>query len=412
MARLGNIGWRSLALWTIAATLGLRMIIWLAGAVQNPSHSFVSHYAASRLVLEGADVARFYDDSWFMTQVERFEPTVIDIYHANLPTTSLILLPLAPLEYDAARALWTFFNVLVLVVGVLWALKMSGVRRDWAAGLLCLVFLFQPVHANLFHGTMYAMALAFLILAWWAYRSCRDPTTGVSLGLLFAAKTTALMYWPLFLVQRRWKALAWGAGTVSAIAVVSLPVLGSEAWLVYFDRASRLPSNPSLAVTAYQTVPGWVRHLLVHDAQWNPEPLAHLPAVSMVVSWFAALGMLGVSLMVALRRQSDLVFGSFTVLSLMLSPVSADSHYTMALLPIVILTSHVQDRIRSPEGLLLIAAALLIAADLPYGSAKVTSGVWALFAYPKLYGAFVLWALSLWLATREYPAPMKTAHPS
>lgn len=408
--RLARESWRSLLSWIIATALGFGMLFWLVGAIQRPANSFVAHYAASRLVLEGADVARFYEDEWFMIQVARFEPTVTDIYHANLPTMSLVLLPLSPFEYPSARMVWTLFNVLLLLAAVLWAMKMSGVGPGWAGGLLCLVFLFQPVHANLFHGSMYIMALALLVVAWWAYRGGGDPTTGVSLGVLFAAKTAALMYWPLFFVQRRWKVLGWGAATVAAIAVLSLPVVGTAAWGSYFDRASRLLSQPSLTVTAYQTVPGWVRHHLIHDPQWNPEPLTHLPTVATGISWLAGLGMLGVSAVVAWHRRNDLVFGSFAVLSLMLSPVSTDSHYTMALLPIVILTAHVRGRMRSLEGLLLIAGALLIAADLPYSSPRVADGIWALFAYPKLYGAFMLWALCLWLAVREVPSRMDTSY--
>jgi hypothetical protein len=35
----------------------------------------------------------------------------------------------------------------------------------------------------------------------------------------------------------------------------------------------------------------------------------------------------------------------------------------------------------------------IIAADLPYKSPRVTRGVWAIFAYPKLYGGIGLWGL-------------------
>ena len=39
------------------------------------------------------------------------------------------------------------------------------------------------------------------------------------------------------------------------------------------------------------------------------------------------------------------------------------------------------------EGLTLTAGAILIAVDLPYRSAELADGAWALLAYPKLYGA-------------------------
>jgi hypothetical protein len=44
----------------------------------------------------------------------------------------------------------------------------------------------------------------------------------------------------------------------------------------------------------------------------------------------------------------------------------------------------------------LLVAVALIAADLPYRAGRLTTGAWALLAYPKLYGAWLLW----WLARR------------
>jgi hypothetical protein len=392
---------RRILLWLLTAGAGVHMTLWLAAAVSRPTHGFVSHYAASRLVLEGADVHRFYDDAWFMAQVARFEPDIVDLYGANQPTMSLLLLAVAPLEYRAARILWTLMSIAMVVGGVLWAARLGGLPSEWMAALLAFVFLFQPVRANLFHGAAYALMLLLLVGAWWAYRTRRDAGVGASLGLMFSAKTAGLAYWLLLLVRRRWRALAWGGGTVLLLASISVPIVGVPAWLAYAERALQLPSEPSLAVTAYQTVPGWFRHLLAHHPVWNPQPISDAPVLAAALTWLAAGAMLLASGFVARRNPSDLVFGSFAALGLMLSPVSTDTHYTMALLPIVILLSALRARMLSAEGLLLIAAALLIAGDLPYTSPRLAAGAWAFFAYPKLYGAFLLWALSLWLASRE-----------
>lgn len=399
-------------LWITAMVLGVHMAVWIADAVGRPSHGFVSYYAASRLLMQGADMGRFYDDPWFETQVARFEPTVIDIYGANLPTTSLLLVPLAALDYHTARVLWTGLSFLLLAGSVLWAAKLAGVEAKWTAVLLSLTFLYQPAYANLLHGQMYALALALLVVAWWGYRTHRDAATGASVGLLFVAKTTALMYWPLLFLRKRWRALLMGGTTAAFIGIASLPLLGVDAWRVYLVRARQLPAEPWLYVTNYQTIFGWFHHLLVYDARWNPHPVTDLPTLALALTWLAGVSMLAASGWIAVRYGGDLVFGGFAALSLMISPVSVDSHYAMALLPIVILMSALQHRMRSPEALLLVAAALLLAGDFPYRSPRVTTGGWALVAYPKLYGAFLLWALSLWLATRESRSPQPGAEPA
>jgi hypothetical protein len=81
----------------------------------------------------------------------------------------------------------------------------------------------------------------------------------------------------------------------------------------------------------------------------------------------------------------------------------------MLLLPSAIALAWALER-RSPMAWVLLAAAFLpVAADLPYRSPGLDHGAWALLAYPKLYGALLLWAALLgaaWLAgIRAHPDP-------
>jgi len=46
-------------------------------------------------------------------------------------------------------------------------------------------------------------------------------------------------------------------------------------------------------------------------------------------------------------------------------------------------------------------AVWLVAADLPYRSPRLGEGVLTLLAYPKVYGAWLLWGLALWGSWRE-----------
>jgi hypothetical protein len=91
----------------------------------------------------------------------------------------------------------------------------------------------------------------------------------------------------------------------------------------------------------------------------------------------------------------DLAFGTFIIVGIILSPPSIDYHYVLMLIPILILFNWL---IKNPSKILWIffgISYLLIAASIPYISPKITGGLWALFAYPKLYGALGLWVLSL-----------------
>jgi len=66
-------------LWIIVAILSVYFIYHLVLNAVRPSHGFASYYTASRLLIEGEDVADFYDDDWFASNVEKYVPGVYEI---------------------------------------------------------------------------------------------------------------------------------------------------------------------------------------------------------------------------------------------------------------------------------------------------------------------------------------------
>ncbi|HEX9886465.1 MAG TPA: glycosyltransferase family 87 protein [Longimicrobiales bacterium] len=389
--------WLTPGLWAVAAILALRLVVVAASAVVTPSNAFVAHYAAARVVVEGGDAARFYDDAWFREQVSRFEPTVEDVFWANPPTMSLLTLPVAWTPYRVARGLWICGSLLLLFGTVAWLMRRLDLRGGWAAAFACLAFVAHPVRENLGHGQVYILALALVTAAWWGYRGPREPLLGTPMGVLLATKTTALMLWPLLLAQRRWRGLGWGAGTAVALVAVSLPFIGAAAWRSYASEVAALPSEPLLAVTAFQTVPSFFRHLMGPGDVRVGAPLFGRPLLAEVATWGCGAALLGASLIAAHRvGRSDTLFAAFVLLGLVLSPVSSEAHYVMALLPIALLAAELPRRGVPAAGASVLAlGATLIAADVPFRSPRLMDGLAALLAYPRLYGALLLWGLAM-----------------
>ncbi len=387
--------------------LTVKLIIFTAGEISRPTPGFVAAYAASHLLIEGEDMAQLYDDAWFYTQVTRFEPAVADIF-INPPTTALLILPLVWLPYSAARAIWIITNVIGFVFMILWLTRQLHFSGMWLFAILIPVLLYQPVYANITDGQVYFFLLGLLLLSWHGYRQSKDGLLGGMLGLLLIFKLAGLFLWPMLLILKRWRAIAWGIGTTVLIILVTWPLMGTAAWQRHLITAFQANGKPERLVTAHQSWTSFSGHFFIVN-QYNPEPLFNLAAAGRVLNLLGTITLLVASMFVVYKasRSSptfanpasfsrDLSFSIFIILGIILSPLSLDYHYPLLLLPFGIVTAYVRAKGTAVHWVLLLFAFYLVAANLPYRSPRVANGLWAILAYPKLYGTLLLWGIAIW----------------
>ncbi|MCZ6702636.1 MAG: hypothetical protein O6940_06300, partial [Ignavibacteria bacterium] len=128
----------------------------------------------------------------------------------------------------------------------------------------------------------------------------------------------------------------------------------------------------------------------------------NLPLLGNLLSIFSVLIIVAVSSFIAFKQnKSEMAFGIFIIAGLIISPVSLDYHYTILLLPILILINNIRKDSTAMLWVLILISISLIAVYLPYASPRLANGVWAFFAYPKLYGAIGLWGLFISAAYRS-----------
>lgn len=169
-----------------------------------------------------------------------------------------------------------------------------------------------------------------------------------------------------------------------------------ESCSAYGSKPINYASSPTLSVTAYQSIHGFFHHLFIFDANWNPYPLTNLPVIGISLTMIISLIILIVTSIYALKyNTSELAFGSFIIAGLLLNPASLDYHYVLIILPIIILVDWLKSHPSIGSWAVLLFSFILVALSLPYTSPKVTGGVWAIFAYPKLFRALGLWGLTL-----------------
>jgi hypothetical protein len=382
------------------------VVTCFAGAVAF-SNGFPSYYTASTLIREGTSPSRFYDDTWYTQQIQRFVPNLREIYRPNPPTTAFMLLPLCWMSYPAARITWIVLNALLLL-GCIALLRRQLGLTDIKVALLAGVALgCEPVRVNFIAAQAHLVVTALWVLVLFAYCREQDLALGAALAALFLLKTTGVLMWPVLLVQQRWRALiAAGAFTALGIAL-SWPWVGLEGWTTYLRIVPAQASQPWISVTAHQSIQGMLEHLGRFDAIYNPHPLVDAGRLVFVLHGAVSLAIVVVLLVFARRsssRDRDLIVGAAVVANLVLVPVSADYHYCVMLVPGAILLARLERFPSKWQRWGFAAAVAAISLDLHHNSSRFSAGWMALFAYAMLYGALVMLGLSLnflWRSSRD-----------
>lgn len=386
----------------IATILLFYFILFSVNKINEPSYGFTSYYTASRLLIEGENVAAFYNDDWFGSKVEEYVPGVDEVYLVNMPTTALVLVPIAALDYSTARSIWIIFNLIFLFITALIFLKQMKLNRNWLPLSVLLILMFQPLYANISFGQIYIFIFCLLVLAWFAYQAGNEKLAGVLIGFVFIVKTAALFIPILFLIKKKWKALIWFVLTVLCLFIITLPILGLDPWLAYLKTLLSYASSPTLSLTAYQSVHSFFHHFLFFDEKWNLFPLANLPLLAKVLTILFSSIILIITTIGAYRiKKPDIAFGIFLIISIILNPASIDYHYMIMLIPILISFEWLNESNSRLNWSLFIISFVLIAASIPYTSPKVTKGLLAVFTYPKLYGALGFLLLYLRVAFKK-----------
>jgi hypothetical protein len=377
-----------------AVMAGLLLLLMAFHGIDRPVVGFQAYFTAAHLVAERQPLQYLYDDDWFKEQVHRTDPTINDIYNVNLPTTALVYTPLAVFQtHKSARIAWTLLSIplLILLVESLVSLAGAGpmARPFWYTGVL----LSDPVWTNTRQGQAYVLVTLGLLLVvrWWR----RHPgAAGAALAAVFLFKSGGTMLWPTLAVAGRWRLLVWAFGIVAVLVAVTWSLVGAEGWLAYLRAMQALSHSEYLRVTAYQTAPSILQHLL--GGNHTPgHPVIQLSAAMVQGIVFAAvLAMLAATLVIArLRARDDLIVGMAILLTVMTVPLSGGHAYVVSAIPLAMLLGRLHWPAQKLALSFMWVGVAMIALPLPYKSSHLVDGWFALLAYPKLYGGLMLWIL-------------------
>jgi alpha-1,2-mannosyltransferase len=289
-------------------------------------------------------------------------------YNAHPPTSVLLTVPFAVLDYYDATAAWNLFSLAAFAVS-LWLVQrqLSIPFPAWAVlPLVTLLLVCAPLMYQLDQAQLNLFLLLLVTGAWAADRTGRPVWAGVLLGAAMTLKLFPGFLFLYFAARRQWRSLAVGAGTFILLTGLTVAVLGVETyrsyirdvlptlqkfqshwhnhslagpWTMLFDPAVEDPgaekaptTNPASDAVAYNCVDP--ASVFVNRPLWR----SHTTAVAGLAVCRALL--VGTVLLITWwsrsREQLDIAFGLALTAMLLASPLAWIHYFLLLLLPWVL----------------------------------------------------------------------------
>jgi hypothetical protein len=405
----------------IVLLIGLAAYVCLKGvlpALSRIDTDFPNYFTAARIVADGGDTSRLYDDSWFLGQIRHYGMDSNGKFAPFPPPTALLLVPIVRLTPLNALRVVTAINVLCLLCSIFLLARILSWNLVNAA-----VFVLLSGHAitsGLRFGQPYIIVSATCILGYYAYVNGRRVLAGALWGLFVPIKYFPVIMLAYFSIRREWRILAGGAAVIAAIAALSIGVLGWDIHRIFLLSVfeNHLVGHLSLqdhippVSAAYQSFDTLFNRLFVLDPVANPRPLLAAPVLktfALVTTKAAiALAALAALLHLARARPADAVapsLGVLGVLLLLIAPANATYYMVLLWLPLALLMDYCLRQGARARACLLLSAYALIG-FFPYRFTNPFEGHGGLnvLAYPRLLLLLVIFVAATYgLVFRERP---------
>jgi hypothetical protein len=409
--------------WTALMLLGLVAYLFQKGVVPALSGidaDFLGYFTAARIVVEGQNTGKLYDDPWFREQVRRhgWESEKNPAKFAPFPPpTALLLMPLARYEPLTALRIVTCASVLCLICSIfLLARIVAWDPVDSAVFILCSG---TAIISGLRFGQPYILISTACILGYHLYLKGRPWLAGMCLGLFVPIKYFPVVILACFALRKQWRVVLGGAIAVAAVALVSVTVLGWQVHQIFLSSifASHLLGHLSLRdvgppfTAVYQSFDTMFNRLFVLDPL-NPRPFWAAPSL-------ATLGTITVKSLILLVAAATLVklarerssksvaasVGIAGILLLLIAPATATYMCALLWLPVGLLIDYfLAKQARKPAYLVLIAYTAIGFIPWQYIYPFEGRGVLTILAYPRLFLLLAMFVVCIWFIIRPTPS--------
>ncbi|MDR3514041.1 MAG: glycosyltransferase family 87 protein [Caulobacteraceae bacterium] len=281
-------------------------------------YDFSAFYEAGRFADAGHAAAAYDDKAMIAAERAAFPGITVRLPWNYPPSFQMLFMPLAALPYVAAWLIWS--SVLYGLYALL-ARRLLPTRDLWVALLLPAAAINLLVGQNGFLSTV-LMGAGVLAL------ERRPIVGGVLLGLLSYKPHFAVLAPVLLVFTRQWRALGGAVVSGAALLLLSLAILGPDAWLAFADKALH-PAVFTSSSSDWRNIP---------SVQILARTLGLPPVAASVLHWAVALAAT-VGAAWVWRRSDDarLRAGALAAATLLVTPYLRLYDLTLLILPIAAL---------------------------------------------------------------------------
>src|ERR1700722_7214874 len=251
-------------------------------AVSKVDTDFPNYFTAAKIVADGGNTGRLYDNGGFQGQMRRYQigKASEGEFKPFPPPTARLVLPLALLHPLDALPVLALVSALSLICSIILLARILS----WSLvdSTIFVLLSGYAVLGTLRLGQPYILVSLSCILGYYARLKSRPSPAGMCFGLFTPVKYFPVVILVYFAFRKEWKVVLGGAAVILLVTAVSVGILG---WKIHQDFLSSVLGNHLVAkldlqdpfTVSYQSFDSLFRRLFIYDATLNPQAPFALP---------------------------------------------------------------------------------------------------------------------------------------
>jgi hypothetical protein len=286
--------------------------------------------------------------------------------NAHPPTSVLIALPFAWLEYADAFLAWNLLSLAAFGISLWLVGRELGVRMSvWSIlPIVTLLLVCFPFRSHVYQGQLSIVLLVLITGAWALYRRGWLASAGALLAAAAAIKLFPGFLFLYFLLRRQWRVLIGGAVSFVLLTALTTAILGLDIFPIYIRDVLPQVGDFRSGWGNVSVAGIWFKLFDPLTERMRVEPLWRSPLLARVGAVFCWLVLVGIFTWVTLRARSreekDRAFALGVTTMLLVSPLTWEHYLPLLLLPLAVIWIALPPEGVTPRHLFFVALVVIL----------------------------------------------------